>query len=90
MSVWLCDSVSSVSRGSLVPLQTEARRRQLYLSVLDSLEVHLPRGRESGIDDDSWAQSLGSLPGMTGKQCDVKGRFFCILWIAGISLLSCQ
>lgn len=34
--------------------------------MLDGLEVPLPGGRKSGIDDDSWAQSP-VLPGMIDK-----------------------
>lgn len=42
----------------------------------DALEVHLPGERESEIDNESWVQSPGSLPGMTNKLCDAKNHFF--------------
>lgn len=75
MLVLLRDSVLAVLSGPLGPLQTEARQAAMCQMPL---EVHLPGERESEIDDESWVQSPGSLPGMTNKLCDAKNHFFCI------------
>lgn len=73
-----------------VPWLPCRQRQERQPWVVDGLVICLVGARESGINDDSWAQSLGSLPGMTDKLWHAKGHYFCIFWTAAVALLGCQ